>query len=200
MVMGGGHAARTGDEPPAAGYQSRETGDNEQERFPQSPRRGALLLRVGLFPVGCPERVDHVADEEPQQQNAFPAGDGSACGVLPEGEAETHDQQYQRDEHVVGDVDTLRTAADADGLYEGGRTEDEQRVGEVRADDVADGHASLVFDAGDEAHHEFRQRGADPHDGESDEKFGHAVAFGHRYRAVDQRIGPDDDQHQAENK
>lgn len=43
-------------------------------------------------------------------------------------------------------------------------------------------------------------RGADAHDGESDEKFGHPVAFGDRYRAVDQAVGPRDDEDESQNQ
>ena len=119
---------------------------------------------------------------------------------MPESESETHEEEDECDEDVVRNVYPFGGGTDADGLYQGCRSEYQQRIGQVRADDIAYRHASFAFDTRDEAHDQLRHRGADAHDGESDEKFGHPVAFGDRYRAVDQAVGPRDDEDESQNQ
>ena len=195
-------AARAADEPPSAESKSRDAEQNEQDGFPQG-RTGAGLCRLCRFrsPFGCcPERVSHVAGEECEQQDTLPPGDDTAGGVVPESESETHEEEDECDEDVVRNVYPFGGGTDADGLYQGCRSEYQQRIGQVRADDIAYRHASFAFDTRDEAHDQLRHRGADAHDGESDEKFGHPVAFGDRYRAVDQAVGPRDDEDESQNQ
>ena len=51
---------------------------------------------------------------------------------MPESESETHEEEDECDEDVVRNVYPFGGGTDADGLYQGCRSEYQQRIGQVR--------------------------------------------------------------------
>lgn len=127
-----------------------------------------------------------VGDVDREEESTFDAVDGLA----PEGES--GEEKDQRTEHHHGEVEQ-GDAAERQGVDGSAEAEDQQDVGDVGADDVAEGHIGVSLGERDERRGEFGQRGAAGHEGDGDDRFADAEVAGDAGGAVEEEFAAADE-------
>ena len=135
------------------------------------------------------EQPGHVAGEEGYQEEALATGNK----VLGEGKNPKETDAYQH-RHEIDNGD----AHDAQGMDDGGKTQHQEDVHDVGADDVADGDGRTTLIGCDDTRGELGQRGAASHDGEADDALAHGIAMGNVLGGVDEEIATEDEAGQTE--
>ena len=71
-------------------------------------------------------------------------------------------------------------------------SQDEEHVEDVASDDVADGYVVIVFECSHDGCCQFRQRGSERYDGQTDDRFRHAAITCNRHGALNDHFSSND--------
>jgi hypothetical protein len=124
---------------------------------------------------------DREGDQGHQHEQAVPGGDCPA-------QAEQHHQQAGAQHDRAAAVDRARRAAQR--IDQGRAAQDQQHIGDVGADHVADRDGGVAAQVGIHADQELGGRGAVGDDGKADQQGRHAQVRSQSDRAADQHFSP----------
>ncbi len=77
------------------------------------------------------------------------------------------------------------------------RAHNKQDIGDIRPDDIADSDIRRVVEDSLHTDQQFRGRGAESNDGQSDYQFGNAQSVGQRHGSTHQRLAPDQEKYKS---
>ena len=121
-----------------------------------------MVMVPGELPYNGKENIQQVKDDH---NHAFRTSDGFPA----ERENIGNDTDYHKDCHIIngGGIDGNR-------MNRSGYSQDKEQIENTGADDIADGKPRFPFSGGNNGSHQFRQRGADGDNRQSDEGFRHS--------------------------
>ena len=151
-----------------AQHQAADAGGDDDQRQPRPGRRPAepgqvrflrrwVAVGGGLAPAAEPE----IAAEQRQHDRAVDPAERTGHGKTRE--------QRGRDQHRAG-IATHHARAGRNRMDHRGRAQDQQNVGDVRADHVADADVGQAVQAGGHRDHQLRHRGRCGDHGQADQQ------------------------------
>ena len=124
---------------------------------------GVCAVMLGIAAQAIPQ----VEGEAGQQEEALDAAQSILATGIDAQCAERHDEERYDD--VERDVATDVRPRVLDGHHQGGDTEDEEDVEDVRPHHIANGNLGMSPEARHDTHHQLGHAGAHAYDGGSDD-------------------------------